>query len=159
MIGLWDGRHANIPWLQEAPDQISKIVWDSWAELHPTTAAKLGVQEGDVVEIASAHGAIKVKVYVFKGIHPDAIAVPLGQGHNDEFSRYAKGIGANPLKILSSAVDAKTGELALYATAVKATRTGAHEELVKEGRNNISQRGRKLVATISAEQFRRTEGV
>lgn len=157
-LGLWDGRHANIPWLQEAPDQISKVVWDSWAELHPATAAKLGVQEGDVVEIASAHGAIKVKVYVFKGVHPDAIAVPLGQGH-EEYGRYAKGIGANPLKILSSAVDARTGELALYATAVKATRTGAHEELVKEGRNNISQRGRKLVATISAEQFRRTEGV
>lgn len=157
-LGLWDGRHANIPWLQEAPDQISKVVWDSWAELHPSTAARLGVQEGDVVEIASAHGAIKVKVYVFKGVHPDAIAVPLGQGH-EEYGRYAKGLGANPLKILSPAVDARTGELALYGTRVNATRTGVHEELVKEGRNNISQRGRKLVATITAEQFRRTEGV
>lgn len=157
-LGLWDGRHANIPWLQEAPDQISKVVWDSWAELHPSTAARLGVQEGDVVEIASAHGAIKVKVYVFKGVHPDAIAVPLGQGHED-YGRYAKGLGVNPLKILSPAVDAKTGELALYSTRVKATRTGVHEELVKEGRDNISQRGRKLVATITAEQFRRTEGV
>jgi len=157
-LGLWDGRHANIPWLQEAPDQISKVVWDSWAELHPSTAARLGVQEGDVIEIASAHGAIKVKVYVFKGMHPDAIAVPLGQGH-EEYGRYAKGVGANPLKILSPAVEARTGELALYGTRVKAIRTGVHEELVKEGRNNISQHGRKLVATISAEQFRRTEGV
>ncbi len=157
-LGLWDGRHANIPWLQEAPDQISKVVWDSWAELHPSTAAGLGVQEGDVIEVASAHGAIKVKVYVFKGVHPDAIAVPLGQGH-EEYGRYAKGLGVNPLKILSPAVDARTGELALYGTRVNATRTGVHEELVKEGRNNISQRGRKLVATITAEQFRRTEGV
>ncbi|MDA0578513.1 MAG: hypothetical protein O3B24_10500, partial [Verrucomicrobia bacterium] len=142
----------------EAPDQISKVVWDSWAELHPSTAARLGVREGDVVEITSAHGAIKVKVYVFKGVHPDAIAVPLGQGH-EGYGRYANGIGANPLKILSPAIEARTGELALYGTRVKATRTGVHEELVKEGRNNISQRSRKLVVTISAEQFRRTEGV
>ena len=82
----------------------------------------------------------------------------MGQGHED-YGRYAKGRGVNPLKILNPAVDARTGELALYGTRVKATRTGEHQALVKAGRDNISQRGRKLVATISAEQFRRTEGV
>ena len=158
-LGLWDGRHANIPWLQEAPDQVSKVVWDSWAELHPTTAAKLGVQEGDVLEIASAHGSLRVKAYLFKGVHPEAIAVPLGQGHDESFGRFAKmAQGVNPLKIVGAAVEAHTGELALYGTPVKATRTGVHEKLVKEGNNNISQRGQKMVATISADQFRRTEG-
>ncbi|MDP1708633.1 MAG: molybdopterin-dependent oxidoreductase [Gammaproteobacteria bacterium] len=158
-LGLWDGRHANIPWLQEAPDQISKVVWDSWAEIHPTTAAKLGVQEGDVLEIASAHGSLKVKAYLFKGVHPDAIAVPLGQGHDESFGRFARmAQGVNPLKIVGAATEAHTGELALYGTPVKATRTGVNEQLVKEGYNNISQRGQKMVATISADQFRRTEG-
>ncbi len=157
-LSFWDGRHANLPWLQEAPDQISKVVWDSWAEIHPVTAAQLGVEEGDVLEIASEQGSIKVKAFIHKGVHPDAIAVPMGQGHED-YGRYAKGRGVNPLKILNPAVDAKTGELALYGTRVKVTRTGEHQQLVKAGRDNISQRGRKLVATISAEQFRRTEGV
>lgn len=154
---FWDGRHANLPWLQEAPDQITKVVWDSWAEIHPATAAQLGVEEGDVLEIASEQGSIKVKAFIHKGVHPDAIAVPMGQGH-EEYGRYARNRGANPLKILHPVTDVRTGELALYGTRVKAARTGARQQLVKAGRDNISQRGRKLVATISAEQFRRTEG-
>lgn len=156
-LGLWDGRHANLPWLQEAPDQISKVVWDSWAELHPTTAAKLGIVQGDVLEVASDQGKLLVKAYLFKGIHPDAIAIPMGQGH-EAYGRYAEGRGVNPLKILSPVTDAKTGELALYGTRVKVTPTGRNEKLVVEGRNNISQQGRKLVATISADLLRRTEG-
>ncbi|RJQ47574.1 MAG: molybdopterin dinucleotide-binding protein [Gammaproteobacteria bacterium] len=156
-LSFWDGRHANLPWIQEAPDQITKVVWDSWAEIHPSTAAQLGVEEGDVLEIASEQGAIKVKAFIHKGVHPDAIAVPMGQGH-DDYGRYAKNRGANPLRILNPVTDARTGELALYGTRVKAAPTGERQMLVKAGRDNISQRGRKLAGTISAEQFRRTEG-
>lgn len=155
-LGMWDGRHANIPWLQEAPDQISKVVWDSWAELHPKTAEKLGVQEGDYVRVTSDQGTIETRVFIFKGIHPDAIAVPLGQGHT-EYGRYAKGRGVNPLKILSPGRDGKTGELAMYGTRVKVAKAGRNETLAKLGGSD-SQHGRKLVATVTADVFRRTEG-
>ncbi|MCL5669461.1 MAG: molybdopterin dinucleotide-binding protein, partial [Gammaproteobacteria bacterium] len=84
--------------------------------------------------------------------------LPHGHGHED-YGRYARNRGANPLRILNPVTDAKTGELALYGTRVKAAPTGERQMLVKAGRDNISQRGRKLAATISAEQFRRTEGV
>lgn len=155
-LGMWDGRHANIPWLQEAPDQISKVVWGSWAELHPATAQKLGVVNGDVIRITSDQGTIETKVYIYKGIHPDAVAVPLGQGH-EEYGRYAKGRGVNPLKILSPAREAKTGELALYGTRVQIAKAGRREALVKMG-GSETQVGRKLVATVTADVFRRTEG-
>jgi len=155
-LGMWDGRHANIPWLQEAPDQISKVVWDSWAEMHPKTAEKLGVKNGDIIRITSKHGTVETAVYVFKGIHVDAIAVPLGQGH-EEYGRYAKDRGVNPLKILSPLREAKTGELAMYATRIKVEKTGRRETLMKLG-GSETQVGRKLVATITADVFRRTEG-
>ncbi len=156
-LGLWDGRHANLPWLQEAPDQISKVVWDTWAELHPTTATKLGIEQGDLLEITSEQGSIQAKAYIFKGIHPDVIAVPMGQGH-EEYGRYAKGRGANPLKILNPVTDAKTGQLALYATRVKVTNKGAQDQLVIEGHGHTDQLGHKLVDTISTAQFDSTEG-
>ncbi len=156
-LGLWDGRHANLPWLQEAPDQISKVVWTSWAEIHPATAAKLGVEEGDFIRVTSDQGAIDAQVYIHKGVHPEVIAVPLGQGH-EEYGRYAKGRGINPLKILSPGVDAKTGELALYGTRVTAALTGRREMLVKLG-GNETQLGRKMVATVTADVFNRTGGV
>jgi anaerobic selenocysteine-containing dehydrogenase len=156
-LGLWDGRHANIPWLQEAPDQISKVVWDAWAEIHPKTAAKLGVKEGDLLKITSAQGSIEAKVYIYKGIHPDAIGVPLGQGH-EEYGRYAKGRGVNPLKILDPVVDKKTGELAHHATRVQVAKVDKpHDTLVRFG-GSETQVGRKIVATVTTEQYERTEG-
>ncbi len=153
---MYDGRHANLPWLQEAPDQISKVVWNSWAEIHPVTASKLGVEEGDVIKIEATGGTLEVPVYIYKGIHTDVVAVPMGQGHT-EYGRYAKGRGVNPLKILDRGVDATTGELALYGTRVKLSATGRAGHMVKMG-NAESQHGRKIVATITAEQQRRNEG-
>lgn len=157
-LGLWDGRHANLPWLQEAPDQISKVVWDSWAELHPNTAARIGVKQGDRVRIKSSQGTIEAKVYIFKGINKDSIAVPLGQGH-EGYGRYADGIGVNPLKIVNPATDRKTGELALYATRVSVSPVNSvdGDRLVRLG-GSETQVGRKLVATVTADVFERTEG-
>lgn len=155
-LGLWDGRHANLPWLQEAPDQISKLVWDSWAEIHPDTAAKLDIENGSIIKVTSGQGDLKLKAVLIKGIHPDAIGIPIGQGHTD-FGRYASNIGVNPLKILDLVKEAKTGELAMYATSVKVTKTNDTEVIVKLGASD-TQRGRKFVVTVPVDQVRRTEG-
>ncbi len=157
-LSFWDGRHANLPWLQEAPDQISKVVWDSWAEVHPSTANKLGVKEGDTVKIASAQGDINVKVYVYKGVHPDVIAVPLGQGHDAGFSRYAKDRGVNSLSILDPKVDKMTGELALYSTNVKVSKAAKSDDVLVRFGGSETQVGRKLVSTVPADVYERTEG-
>jgi molybdopterin-containing oxidoreductase family iron-sulfur binding subunit len=159
-LGLYDGRHANLPWLQEAPDQISKVVWDSWAEMHPSTAAKLGINNLDLVEVSSAQGSITLRVVLLKGMHADALAVPLGQGHTAH-GRYAKDLGVNPLQILDATTDNKTGELAMYSTRVNVKRVGPADSLsiVRMGTGaGDSQAGRKLVATVPVEQLRRTEG-
>jgi anaerobic selenocysteine-containing dehydrogenase len=163
-LGLWDGRHANLPWLQELPDQLAEVVWDSWVELHPSTAEKLGgIETGDVLRVSSASGSVEVKAVVTPAIHPDCVAIPLGQGHT-EYGRYAKGIGVNPYHILDAKFDAKTGELATFATDVQVAKvsdrgpivTLAHGDLVLENGSN-SQAGREIVKTVTAEQFNRTE--
>ena len=155
-LGLWDGRHANLPWLQEAPDQISKLVWDSWAEMHPSTAEKLGIKHGSIVNVESEHGSLKVQAVVIKSIHPDVIAIPMGQGH-EELGRYAKGRGVNPLKLLNPTKEEKTGELAMYATRVNVSSTGEDEVVVRLGASD-TQVGRRFVVTVPVDQFHRTEG-
>ncbi|HEC18781.1 MAG TPA: molybdopterin dinucleotide-binding protein [Gammaproteobacteria bacterium] len=157
-LGLFDGRHANLPWLQEAPDQISKVVWDSWAEMHPATAAKLGINDRDLIKVSSAQGNITLRVTLLKGMNADAIAVPLGNGHTD-YGRYAKDLGVNPLQILDAIKEKKTGELAMYGTQVTVKKVGPADDvsLVRMGASD-TQAGRKLVATIPVEQLRRTEG-
>ncbi len=153
--GLRDGRHANLPWLQETPDSLTTIVWDSWAEVHPETAKRLGITDGDILEVASASGSIKVQAYIFPGLHRDVIGVPLGQGHDPRMGRYASG-GVNPFRILDPIFDRKTGELAMYATRVRVSKTGARSNVVKDegwkSGNLKTQAGRKLVVTLTADQ-------
>lgn len=149
---LRDGRHANLPWLQESPDPLTTIVWDSWVEIHPKTAAKLGIVEGDIVEVAGKNGAIKAQAYLFPGIHPDAISVPLGNGH-EAMGRYAKGIGANVFKMLDPVLDKETGELAMHETRVKVSKTGQRVIIVKdEGAAGGKQMGKKIAVRTSSDK-------
>lgn len=126
-----DGRNANEPWLQESPDPLTTVVWDSWVEINPKTAAKLGIKEGDIIEITSRSGSIKTQAYLFPGIHPDAIAVPVGYGHQG-MGRYANGTGANVYSMLDPVFDDKTGDLAFNETNVKIAQSGERVILVKD---------------------------
>ena len=96
---LYDGRGADKPWLQEIPEPVTQIVWDSWAEIHPETAQELGVTSNQVVEVRSSEGAINVPVLVSGRVARGTIAVPLGQGHT-AYGRYAKNRGANAFTVL-----------------------------------------------------------
>ncbi|HEY5994207.1 MAG TPA: molybdopterin-dependent oxidoreductase [Gallionellaceae bacterium] len=155
-----DGRNANEPWLQESPDPLTTIVWDSWVEIHPKTAAKLGIVEGDIVDVSSKSGSIKAQAYLFPGIHPDAVSVPVGYGH-EAMGRYANGTGANVFAMLDPVFDKETGELALNETAVKISKTGARVIIVKEeGPIGGSQAGRKKIAVkVSAGKVDLTKEV
>jgi molybdopterin-containing oxidoreductase family iron-sulfur binding subunit len=148
---LRDGRHANQPWLQESPDPLTTIVWDSWVELHPKTAAKLGIVEGDIVEVTSRSGSVKAQAYLFPGIHPDAVSIPLGNGHV-ALGRWAKDVGVNAFGILDQVVDKETGELALHETRVKISKTGKRVFIVKdEGAVGGSQAGVKIAVRVSTD--------
>jgi molybdopterin-containing oxidoreductase family iron-sulfur binding subunit len=151
-ISLRDGRNSNQPWLQESPDPLTTIVWDSWMEIHPKKAAELGIVEGDIVEVTSRTGSIKTQAYLFPGIHPDAISIPLGQGH-EALGRYAKGCGVNPFQILDAVFDKETGELAMHETRVKVSKTGQRVTVVKdEGPAGPKQIREKIAGQISTDK-------
>ena len=156
---LRDGRHTNQPWLQESPDPLTTIVWDSWVEIHPKKAAELGIVEGDIVEVSSKNGSIKAQAYLFPGIHPDAISIPLGRGH-EAMGRYAKGYGVNPFQILDTVFDKETGELALHETRVKVSKSGARVIVVKdEGFVGGKQMGKKIAVRVSSDKVKLSEEV
>ena len=128
-----DGSTAHLPWLQEMPDPLSTAMWSTWAEINPQTAQRLGIGDGDMIEIASAHGSIHAPALFTPGIAPDVIAMPTGQGH-DTFTRYASGRGSNPVKVLAPVVEPETGALAWAATRVKIARVSeANGELIRYG--------------------------
>jgi anaerobic selenocysteine-containing dehydrogenase len=119
-----DGSLAHLPWLQEMPDPMTTAMWSSWVEINPQAAARLGISDGDVVEIASGHGAVRAPAVLSPGIAPDVLAMPVGQGH-ETFTRYASGRGSNPIKVLAPTVEPETGALAWAATRVKISRVAS----------------------------------
>lgn len=113
-----DGSLAHLPWLQELPDPLTSAMWSAWVELNPDTAQGLGIRDGDVVRVTSAHGWVEAAAILSLGIAPTLVAMPAGQGHTT-YTRYASGRGANPFTILAAVTEETTGALAWAATRVK----------------------------------------
>ncbi|MBY0492018.1 MAG: 4Fe-4S dicluster domain-containing protein [Gemmatimonadaceae bacterium] len=105
---LGDGTGANKPWLQELPDPVTKICWQSWVEVHPSTAKKLGIKEGTHLTVETAAGKITAPAYIYMGVRPDTVAVSLGQGHT-AYGRFAQNIGVNAYDLVPAGFDAAGG--------------------------------------------------
>jgi anaerobic selenocysteine-containing dehydrogenase/Fe-S-cluster-containing dehydrogenase component len=152
---LYDGRGANKGWLQELPDVATKIAWQSWIEVHPDTARSLGVENGDIVTVASPHGRVEAPVYVYPGVRRDVVAMPLGQGHW-EYGRNAKGRGVNPLDLVGAGATDASGALAFCSTRVTIAKTGRKVRLATtEGSGR--QLGRGIARAVSLAGARNGE--
>jgi anaerobic selenocysteine-containing dehydrogenase len=127
-----DGRTSHLPWLQEMPDPMTTVMWGSWVEVNPQTAVTLGVHEGDVLKVSSPQGSLELPVYLYPGLRPDVIAIPVGQGHT-QFGRYAANRGANPLKLVASTLDQSSGAVLQAGVRVSAAKTGKVELPIRFG--------------------------
>ncbi len=141
--GFYDGRGANLPWMQELPDPMTSVVYGSWLEMNPETARELGLRDGDLARVTSGNGAVEVPVVVYPAIRPDVVAMPIGQGHAG-LGRYAENRGANPIELLAPSVDTRSGALATGATRVSVAGTGRRAEAVKIG-GESRELGRNII--------------
>ncbi len=162
---LGDGRGANKPWLQELPDPVTKICWSSWVEIHPETAERLGVERGDILVVKTANGTVRAPAFPYLGIHKDAIAIPLGQGHRATnvigafnpkehdvadvqwgYGRYARDLGVNALDLIPVGTNG-AGGLVLTATKASVTKTGDNE-ILPSTEGSARQHGRGIAQAI-----------
>jgi len=144
----FDGRGAALPWLQEIPDPVTKISWNSWAEISDVRAKALGLVYGDVIQIETEVGSLEVSVYPRGGIREDVLALPIGQGHT--VGHYASmagdgqpGVarGVNVASILPAALDESGGQAFLVTTA-SVSKTGRYRRLaLSQWTDNQRKRG------------------
>ena len=143
---LGTGASANKPWLQELPDPVSKICWQSWVEVHPATARKLGVVAGDHLTVQTAAGRVTAPAFIYLGIRQDTVAIALGQGHT-AYGRYAKDIGVNALDALGGIWNG-SGAMAFTQSRATITKAGASSPLVTtEG--SARQHGRGIAQALT----------
>ena len=157
---LGDGSGANLPWLQETPDPVTKIAWQSWAEVSNATAESLGVEDGDVISVETPAGTAEIPVFRRGGIRDDVVAIATGQGHSVGHYASAAGDGrpgeargTNVLALLPAAQTESGGRAWLCARASLA-KTGAHRRLANTQRVD-NKRGRQLGEAISLAAFNR----
>src|SRR5579884_342090 len=113
---LYDGRYANVGWLQEIPRPVTNMSWDNAALMSYGTLGKLGLAEHDVVEISANGFRVKAPVFAVPG-HPDnSITLTLGQGRS-RAGRVGSGFGFNAYAV-------RTSGAPLYTTGASLRKTG-----------------------------------
>jgi molybdopterin-containing oxidoreductase family iron-sulfur binding subunit len=154
-VGMPDASHAYNPWLHELPDPISKVTWDNYASLSPTTASSLGITDGDVVrlETASEGGATKaleLPAFVQPGLRDQTVAVALGYGSvlskrfeniGPPWLQARPTVGPNGLvgKNIATWLNWVKGNLSPIVSGVRLTKTGEHQDLAStQGFDKIS---------------------
>ncbi len=146
---LYDGRGANMPWLQEIPDPVTKVTWQSYAEISHATAESLGVSTGDVISVETPTGTLEVPAFPRGGIRDDVVAIAIGQGHTVGFwaSRDGAARGVDVTTALPPATDEK-GTRAWLVTRARLAKTGRFERVaVAQATDN--KRGRQLGDAVS----------
>jgi molybdopterin-containing oxidoreductase family iron-sulfur binding subunit len=99
---LYDGRFANVGWLQELPKQITNLSWDNAALMSLATMESLKLEQSDAVEI-EAYGRKVIAPALMVPGHPDgSITVHLGFGRRAEAGRVGAGVGFNAYLLRTS---------------------------------------------------------
>jgi len=102
------GSGAELPFLQAILDPGHPEGWETWAEIHPESAARLGLGDRDRVKVESPHGSVVARARVGLRVVPGAVALPVGLGKHAG-GRWARGAGANPLVLLGPGRDPLSG--------------------------------------------------
>jgi molybdopterin-containing oxidoreductase family iron-sulfur binding subunit len=159
---LHDGRFANNAWLIELPDPITKVTWDNPAWFAPKTAERLGITDGDVVEIQADGRKVSCSAVVVPGQAEGSIRLALGWGRT-EAGRVGGSIQHNVAPVGTNAYALRTEKFSHVIPNVTATRTGKKQLMAStQDLHAIDQRGREgiqarlgmIVREATLEEFR-----
>lgn len=137
-VQVLDGSLANNAYRQELPEPVTKIVWDNYVVISPSSATDLGMAQGDIVKLSSGKKSIELPVHIQPGIHSGAALVALGYGRNSA-GLVANDVGVNVLELAHDESDS----LKLSGLVVKLAATGKHKSLAstqsifRDGMNDV----------------------
>ncbi|HEX4822992.1 MAG TPA: TAT-variant-translocated molybdopterin oxidoreductase [Candidatus Polarisedimenticolaceae bacterium] len=145
---FYDGRFANLGWLAELPDPVTKLTWDNAALLAPADADALGVKRnGDLVAITAAGGTITLPAYILPGQPVGTVGVALGWGRTAA-GRVGNGLGVDAYRFRRSD--------ALWRHEAKVTRASGHIELATTQDHHVVDALGKKEQAIRADELIRT---
>ncbi len=141
---VWDGQFSNNAWLQELPKPFTKLTWDNAALLSPSSAEKLNVHNGDIIEIDNGINKIETPIYIVPGQTSGNIALSLGYGRT-RGGQIGLGSGSNVYALQTLASP-------FWLAQIEVRKTGKHMKLASTQLHQ-SMEDRELVRTATLETF------
>ncbi|RPI15284.1 MAG: 4Fe-4S dicluster domain-containing protein [Ignavibacteriae bacterium] len=132
---LGDGRFANNGWLQELPHPVSKIVWDNYAAVSVQTAADLGVNNNDNIEVLFGERHLTLPVFVQPGLADKVVEIQLGYGRT-KAGDVGSNVGFNANVLLTKHV---TLSSRFFNNAKVSKVTGTHELVTTQENHAIDE--------------------
>jgi molybdopterin-containing oxidoreductase family iron-sulfur binding subunit len=99
---MHDGRFANIGWLQELPDLVTKITWDNALLMSAATAAALGARNGSMVTVGAGSRSLQAAAWIVPGMADGTLALSLGHGRGEAAGTIGAGSGFNAYALRTS---------------------------------------------------------
>ena len=130
---LFDGRYANVGWLQELPKQVTSLSWDNAALMSLNTLKKLDIAENEAIELELNGRKVVAPVLAVPGHPDDVVTVYLGFGRS-EAGRVGSGVGFNSYTL-------RTSDAPLSASGLKVTKGHGTYDLCVTKVHSIEHRG------------------
>jgi molybdopterin-containing oxidoreductase family iron-sulfur binding subunit len=149
-VGLHDGTMANVSWLQELPDPVSKIVWDNYLIISPVLADTMKLRDGSMVRVETENHTQDLPVYIAPGQNPGAVAVAIGYGRS-QGGEVQKNVGFD---VQDFAV-AQEGLIQYAGIPVKLTKLDKLYDLAQT-QGHHSMHGRQLAVESTAKHYQKS---
>jgi len=146
---VWDGRFANVGWLQELPDPVTKLTWENAALLSPRTAARLGLSQGDMVDLGLHGPPAHAPVLIAPGHAEECVTVAMGYGRRAEAEALCHGLGFDTATLRHT-------DAPWFAPGVTLVPTGRRWPLALTQEHH-SMEGRLIAATTTLRNLKQTE--
>uniref|UniRef100_A0A7C5LEA4 Twin-arginine translocation signal domain-containing protein n=1 Tax=Caldiarchaeum subterraneum TaxID=311458 RepID=A0A7C5LEA4_CALS0 len=118
-----EGRGTNSPWALASFGPLARIGWRNWVEIHPETAARLGVRDGEWVAVESPAGRLVAVAKIHPTSNPNVVVMPFGIGRT-AYGRFASKTGTNVNTILIERRERLSGSAGFTSTRVKIVKLG-----------------------------------
>ena len=115
---IFDGRFANVGWLQELPKQVTSMSWDNAALMSLATMEAQKLSENEAIELTLNGRKVIAPVLAVPGHADGVVTVYLGHGRS-EAGRVGSGVGFNAYTLRTS--DAATMAQGLTVVRGKGT--------------------------------------
>ena len=145
---VWDGRFANVSWLQELPDPVTKVTWENAALLAPGTARKLGLRQGDRVDLGLRGLPAHATVVIAPGHAEDAITASLGYGRRGAGEALCRDLGFDTSTLRHT-------DVPWFSPGLTVAPVGKRARLAQTQEHH-SMEGRLIAATTTVEKLKET---